>query len=730
MKRLILKYLIIIVIIVLSLATYLSTIGIETNKFNNQISTLIKNINKDLDIELKQIKLVLDPFNFKILVKTLGSKLKIKENKIDIQNIETTISINSFIKKKFSLTNLEISTNSIEIENLISFLRKINDSTQLYIFEKIVKKGYLISNINLEFDEDGKIKDNYIIKGFIKDGRLSILKKYELDNIECLFNITNNNYQIQKTNLLFNKTPFFSEKITIKKIKEEFSIEGSFENDAISLNRDELNNFFISSKKKFEIDNLNFFSKNNFKFKLSKKLKITNLKLSSKVQINDLNIKNGLILEDFFPNIKKIINIRDQSIDINYENDKLQIDGFGKIFIQDKEDNIEYLVTKKDNQYNFNVSLILKENPFKIKLLGYQKNKNIDSTININGIFIPKKKIFINLVSLVENDNKISLEKLNLGNELRITDLEKINLNYIDESQKKNNLKLEKKDNRYYLSGEQFNADYLLNDLINDDSKNNLRFINKDLNLDINLKKVRFDSDYTVKNLLGYLNFRNNKILNANVEGFFNKNEKLQLTINSKENNKVTTLFLDKAEPLVKRYNFIKGFKNGSLDFYSSSNIAKSTSTLKIYDFNLKELPILTKILTLASLQGIADILSGDGITFNEFEMKFSSDKNGITIDEIYAIGPAISILMDGYYIKDKLISLRGTLVTAKTINNFFGSIPVLGKILVGKKTGEGVFGVSFKIKGNPKNPKTSVNPIKTLTPRFITRTLEKIKKN
>ena len=46
----------------------------------------------------------------------------------------------------------------------------------------------------------------------------------------------------------------------------------------------------------------------------------------------------------------------------------------------------------------------------------------------------------------------------------------------------------------------------------------------------------------------------------------------------------------------------------------------------------------------------------------------------------------------------------------------------------MGKKTGEGVFGVSFKIKGHPKNLKTTVNPIKTLTPRFITRTLEKIK--
>ena len=82
------------------------------------------------------------------------------------------------------------------------------------------------------------------------------------------------------------------------------------------------------------------------------------------------------------------------------------------------------------------------------------------------------------------------------------------------------------------------------------------------------------------------------------------------------------------------------------------------------------------------------------------------------------------------YVEKNKLVSLRGTLVPATTINKAIGTIPILGKILVGKKTGEGVFGVSFKIKGPPKDLETTVNPIKTLTPRFITRTLEKIKKN
>ena len=74
------------------------------------------------------------------------------------------------------------------------------------------------------------------------------------------------------------------------------------------------------------------------------------------------------------------------------------------------------------------------------------------------------------------------------------------------------------------------------------------------------------------------------------------------------------------------------------------------------------------------------------------------------------------------------MVSLSGTLVPASTLNKIVSSIPLVGDILVGSKLGEGVFGVSFKIKGPPKDLKTIVNPIKTLTPRFITRTLKKIK--
>ena len=226
----------------------------------------------------------------------------------------------------------------------------------------------------------------------------------------------------------------------------------------------------------------------------------------------------------------------------------------------------------------------------------------------------------------------------------------------------------------------------------------------------------------------GEIVFNDNEIIKLNIISTFANNSELFFKIFMKNDEKITIISTDYPKPLIKRYKFIKGFEEGVLDFRSIKKNGRSNSTLIIDNFKVKEIPILAKILALASLQGIADILTGEGIRFTDFEMKFSNEKNLMKIEEIYAIGPAISLMISGYIVENELVSLKGTLVPATTINRTISSIPVLGDILIGKKVGEGVFGVSFKVKGPPKDLKTTVNPIKTLTPRFITRTLEKIK--
>jgi hypothetical protein len=148
-------------------------------------------------------------------------------------------------------------------------------------------------------------------------------------------------------------------------------------------------------------------------------------------------------------------------------------------------------------------------------------------------------------------------------------------------------------------------------------------------------------------------------------------------------------------------------------------------------NFKVTSAPVFAKLLTLADLGGVADLLSGDGMSFDTLEIKMSNNNNVTTVKEILALGPSVSVLMDGYIEKKSgLTSLSGTLVPAKTLNNLISKIPIVGSILVGEKVGEGVFGVSFKMKGLPGKIKTTVNPVKTLTPRFITRALEKLKKN
>ncbi|MDC3083731.1 hypothetical protein OA325_00205 [Candidatus Pelagibacter sp.] len=723
--KIILKIFILIVLILLIITTYLSTIGIETDRFNNQIKDKIKSIDEKTVIQLKKIKLVLDPFKLKINIKSIGPKLINQNGTVEIENLKTQISIKSLIENKFSIESLEISTKSLEVRNLISFLRSFRNSPELFLLEKTIKNGYLIGDIKLEFDSNGNIKGNYEINGFLRDTRLSILKKYNLQKLDLIFNYKKENLLLSDISFTLNDLKFLSENISLKKDKDDFSVSGEIKHKELVFNKKNLDLFVKPFFSDIDFEKLRFSSKNRFSFKTNKKFEFNNFTLESDTLIDELSVINKFKLKNFFPNIKEKFNLSDHKLSIKYFKNKIYLDGKGNILIQDNKDTLTYSIAKKNDIYDFKTSLKINDNSFNIESLNYKKENVL---IQLEGSKNKKDEIKIKDFFINEKENRIRAQNIKLNKSLEIVKLGTVSLNYTDQENQKNQIKFYPMKNKYILKGPSFNANSLVDDLLFKDQNSN--FFNIDTRIEVSIDKIFLDNEYDLFNFNGNIIFKNKEIVKAKLNGSFPNNKKLNFTINTNDNNKITTLYIDKAEPIVKRYKFIKGFENGVLDFYSSKKLNESTSTLKIYDFNLKELPALTKILTLASLQGIADILSGEGIGFDEFEMKFKSNKDGMIIDEIYAIGPAISILMDGYTEKDKLISLRGTLVPATTVNKFIGSLPVLGKILVGSKTGEGVFGVSFKIKGPPKKLETSVNPIKTLTPRFITRTLEKIKKN
>ena len=726
--KIFLKFIASLLLILSILIIYMSLVGFETKRFNDQIIKRVENIDKDLKIELKEIKIVLDPINLKLKAKTIGSKIKNRNKILEIQNIKIQIPIKSLFSEKILIENSEILTETLRIKDLVSFIRVFNRGPEFYLLEKMIDQGFIIADIKLNFDKEGKIKNDYQINGSVKDININFIKRYKLKKFSSDYEYKKASLDFTNISFLFNNLKLSSKGLNIENLKNEFIIKGELNNKDTELNEENFNLLLKQYLKDLNINKINFSSNNNFSFKVNKKFQIKDVVLASDIELEELSLLNRFNLKTIFPNIKQNIKFNDHKIKISYDQNILQIDGLGKILLQENNDELSYSIKKEKKNYYFKSNIEVKENPFLINSINFKKNRNSKMTIDINGSKNFDNITKLNFVSLKENQNNLSITNLTLNHKFKITDLKSVKIDYIDQENIKNQFEIKKNDNTYYLNGSSLNVNKLLDNLINNNDKSNI--IKKNFKLDININELFLDKENSLNRFGGILTFNNQDIINGKLIGQFSNNKKLKFTVETNNNEKITTLFLDKALPIVSRYKFIKGFDEGVLDFYSTKKGNISNSTLKIYDFKLKELPALTKLLTLASLQGIADLLSGEGIRFNEFEMNFKNQENLMTIEEIYAIGPAISVLMNGYVEKNKLISLRGTLVPATTINKAIGSIPVLGKILVGSKTGEGVFGVSFKIKGPPKDLETTVNPIKTLTPRFITRTLEKIKKN
>jgi len=729
MKKIIYKTIFTLILIISVLILFLAFVGIKTNKFNSQIISQVKNFDKNLELELNDVSAKLNLLTLTIDAKTVGTNLTNKNNKIQLENIKTKISLKSLIKDQFAFTGISISTKAIPIKDLFGFIRSIKKDPKLFIAEQLVKEGFIVADITLKFDEFGKIKNNYRAKGFVDNGQILFLNK-NISKLNFIFQISEKEYNFNNIQLLLNDKKIFIPKFIALKKDNEFLVSGKLNSKNSYLKQKDIDGFI---KNDFLISNLKeakFNSESNFTFKIDKKFKLKDINIQSSIDLDQLKLKNILRIKSLFPKTKDEILVNNQEIELKYNNNRLEIIGSGEIFLQDKPDNIKYKFVNDIKNFVFDVNLVILENPFIIDLLNYEKKK--ESTLNL--IFKGKSNkdnLFFEKILLSEDQNTATIKNLKISNKGKINDIDSIKLDYLDLENINNKIQIIKYNKNYKISGESFNINKIITDLLDSNNEKKQDIFDKNLKLILDIKKIYLDENNTTNNLKGTISYFNNEIDDLNLESKFSKNNKIVFTIKNTDNGeKITTLFSNKAKPLIDRYKFIKGFNEGDLDFYSIKKNNKSISTLKIYDFKLKELPVLTKILTLASLQGIADLLSGEGIRFDEFEMSFTNKNNLMTINEIYAIGPAISILMEGYIEKNNLISLRGTLVPATTINKTISSIPILGSILVGEKVGEGVFGVSFKIKGPPKELVTSVNPIKTLTPRFITRTLEKIKKN
>ncbi|MEX2453288.1 MAG: AsmA-like C-terminal domain-containing protein [Rhodospirillaceae bacterium] len=136
--------------------------------------------------------------------------------------------------------------------------------------------------------------------------------------------------------------------------------------------------------------------------------------------------------------------------------------------------------------------------------------------------------------------------------------------------------------------------------------------------------------------------------------------------------------------------------------------------------FTLVNAPNLARMLTLASLTGIVDVLSGNGIAFDHLTLPFEFRDEVATIRDGQALGSELGITGSGKVdLRNDAIDIDGTLIPAYTLNSLLGRIPVLGPIITGEKGG-GIFAAAYTLKGPLDKPEVSVNPLSALAPGFL----------
>lgn len=154
----------------------------------------------------------------------------------------------------------------------------------------------------------------------------------------------------------------------------------------------------------------------------------------------------------------------------------------------------------------------------------------------------------------------------------------------------------------------------------------------------------------------------------------------------------------------------VEAKRNADKDFIGHASIR---------DFNIHNMPVLAKVLTVASFSGMVNMLTGEGIAFSHFDAPFEYKDKVLSVQDSKAFGNVLGITISGSYNgRTEELNGKGVIAPAYSINSFLGRIPVVGSLLSGKDGT--VFAANYSVSGTINDPKVNINPLSALSPNSL----------
>ena len=731
MKKTLRILIILLLSITFGMILFLSTFGLETKYFNNLVIKKVKDFNEDIIVELDKIKIKLDLRNLSIFLVTDNSNFIFKNKNFKVNQIKAYSDIKGILKRKsFKLKKISLSLNNVNYSDLKELLIITKPSNLKSFILNNTESGIITGSYDFEISDKSKIQ---ILRaeGYIQKLNLDLIRKINIKNSNFLYFYENNQLLLKNLQGKINDVFVSNGELNLN-YQETIDLKANF-TSKLNLNEKNLENIF-KKKLKLKENNIGKFNlkgnlQNSINISLNEKKTISNFTYEAEGNISegDIEFLNPFKIQFISEEFKKT-NIKDSSILINISKDKKNKFALKGKYRINKNNFNNFEIENNLKKGNYFINLNINE-PVFIEILNFKSDQNKPQTIKSN-IKTDNSNILIKDFEYKNNDSLFEIKNLHLDKNRSLKKLEKLKVQTKQNNKLNNDFELSIKDS-IIISGKKYDGQNFLSILDKERKNNPLKHINKKINIKFDeiLTSILKESSIKSFNLIGKIT--KGAFEQFSAKGEFNDNKYLDLSLkqNKKEKRKIFEYYSDIPEPFLKNYKFFQGLQGGKMTYISSFDKSKSINQILIEDFKVKNAPGFLKLLSLADLQGLSDAAQGEGVSFDELQINFEKVNKQINLSELYAIGPSVSVLMDGYVdTKSGLISFKGNLIPAKTLNNIISKIPVIGDVVIPKEIGEGFFGISFKLKGLPGEVKTTVNPLKTITPRFIQKALKKTK--
>ncbi len=201
-----------------------------------------------------------------------------------------------------------------------------------------------------------------------------------------------------------------------------------------------------------------------------------------------------------------------------------------------------------------------------------------------------------------------------------------------------------------------------------------------------------------------------------------NSGKKSKITLQRKNGADELKITSEDASKIFKALGIYEKIDKGQLEITASSQDQKNydfNGKIKLKDFHLDKTSIFSHLVSLISMHWLETSLQPYH-SFERFDANMRIKGGVITISDGVMEGSDFGLEMDGDIdFVNRKIALNGVIIpSVYGVNSITAKIPIIGK-LFGDKSG-GIVAVNYKIYGDFKDVKTSVNPLSILTPGIL----------